>query len=35
VDLSNFPYLRDFMARVEARPAVQQTMRAERIKVSA
>lgn len=35
VDLSNFPHLRDFMARVEARPAVQQAMRAERIKVSA
>ena len=35
VDLSNFPHLRDFMARVEARPAVQEAMRAERIKVSA
>lgn len=35
VDLSNFPHLRDFMARVEARPAVQQAMRAEGLKVSA
>jgi glutathione S-transferase len=33
VDLAAFPHLRDFMARVGARPAVQDAMRAEGLKV--
>lgn len=35
IDLSNFPNLRDFMARVGARPAVREAMRAEGMKVAA
>lgn len=34
VDLSSFPHLRDFQARVRARPAVQEAMRAEGMKVA-
>jgi glutathione S-transferase len=33
VDLAAFPHLRDFMARVGARPAVEDAMRAEGLKV--
>jgi len=35
VDLSRFPHLRDFLARVAARPAVQEAIRAEGMKVAA
>lgn len=34
VDLSGFPHLRDFLARVAARPAVREAMRAEGMKVA-